>query len=136
MKRTICFITLCCLILSYVCVPIAAVESGSYSLNWTNISSITGTLAFNGTTGNYSMVIEGKSGTELITATATLYYQNAYGNWIEIPKNWEYSVNSDILFIDEDFSAVSNLTYKVVLETTVYVDGVEETVTKTTTKTN
>lgn len=136
MKRKIISLIVACILISCTCIPIIASEVGSYSLNWANILSITGTLTFEDNTGNYSMVIEGKEGTEMITAQATLFYKNNRGNWVEIPQNWKYSVDSDVLFIDEDFTAVVGRTYKIELETTVYIDGVGETETKTTTKTN
>ena len=136
MKKRITLLLIGCIILSCLCVPISAANSESYGLTrWTNITYIDGTITFDGTSGNYSMVITGVSGVSKITATATLYYKNSNGKWIEIPKDWTYSVNDDELIIDEDFTGVSGREYKVELDATVYKDGYGEPVNKTTTKT-
>lgn len=136
MKKLIALILIGCLFIPCLCVPIIATDSGSFGLyRWSNIAYISGSVFFNGTSGNYSMVIIGDTGVNKITATATLYYKNSSGNWVEIPKDWTYSVNSDQLTIDEDFTGVSGREYKVELEATVYKDGYGEPVSKTTTKT-
>lgn len=135
MKRQITLLLIGCIILSCLCVPISASSTGSCVLyRWTNITYIDGCVTFVGTSGNYSMIISGASGVSKITATATLYYKNTSGKWIEIPKSWTYSVNDDELIIDEDFTGVSGREYKVELEATVYKDGYGEPVSKTSTK--
>ena len=78
------------------------------------------------------MTVEGETDVSRISATATLYYKNASGNWIEIPKNWSYDVRDDILLVDESFTGVSGREYKIVLDATVYLNGYGEPVTKTT----
>ena len=135
MKKRILMMLMGCLLLSCMYHPISAADSGSYGLyRWTNIAYIDGTITFNGTSGNYSMAIIGAGGVSKITASTTLYYKNSSGNWVEIPKDWTYSVNSDLLIINEDFTGVSGREYKVELEATVYKDGYGEPVSKTTTK--
>ena len=136
MKKRIIMMLIGCLLLSCICLPISAAGSAGYELyRWTNIRHVIGMITFNGTGGNYYMEIAGTSGVNKISATATLYYKNSSGNWVEIPKDWTYSVNDDKLTIDEDFTGVSGREYKVELEATVYKDGYGEPVSKTTTKT-
>ncbi|MBO5273163.1 MAG: hypothetical protein J6I45_00955 [Clostridia bacterium] len=79
------------------------------------------------------MSIIGNAGVERITATVDLYYKNFWGSWVEVDMGWEYDVDSDTLSIDEDFTGVSGREYKAVLTATVYLDGVGEEVTKTST---
>ena len=136
MKKRIILLLIGCIILSCLCVPISAASSESYELfRWTNVVSVEGRISFEGTSGNYSMVIIGASGVSKITATATLYYKNSSGKWIEIPKDWTYSVDDDELIINENFTGVSGREYKVELDATVYKNGYGEPLSKTTTKT-
>ena len=134
MKKSIILLLVGCIILSCVYIPISAatpIDAGM--CRWINTSSVTGRMTFNGTSGNYSMVIEGINGVTQITATARLYYKHTNGNWIEIPKSWSYSVSENYLAIDEDFTGIIGREYKVELSATVYKDGTGESISKTTT---
>ena len=83
MKKLIALILIGCLFIPCLCVPIIATDSGSFGLyRWSNIAYISGSVFFNGTSGNYSMVIIGDTGVNKITATATLYYKNSSGNCV------------------------------------------------------
>lgn len=136
MKRRIALVLAGFIMLSCLCIPISAANLESYELlRWVNIQSIEGRIAFNKTSGNYSMVIEGAKEVDKITATAKLYYKNSSGKWIEIVKDWTYDVDKNYLAINEDFTGVSGREYKVELEVTVYMNGYGEEVSKTTTKT-
>lgn len=111
--------------------------SGDYEVyRWDNIVSVLDVISFDGTAGNYSAMISGASGVDKITATVTLYYKSPNnGKWLEMPRDWTYSVDDDRLIIDEDFTALSGREYKVELKATVYKDGYGEPVSKTSTKT-
>ena len=136
MKKRIALLLIGCLFISCFFVPITAASTETYGVyRWTNVKHVSGMITFSGTSGNYYMEIAGASGVNMITATATLYYKNSSGNWVEIPKDWTYSVNDDELIIYENFTGVSGREYKVELEATVYKDGYGEPVSKTTTKT-
>ncbi len=95
---------------------------------WENVSSITGYVDKN--EGVFWAMISGYSGVTKITVTATLYYKNSSNRWVEIPTDWEYSVNSASLNIYEEFDANPGTTYKVVLEADVYANGYTESITR------
>lgn len=136
MKRKIVLLLIGCIIISCLCGSISAANSDSYDLyRWTNILSVEGRISFDGTDGNYSMVITGVSDVSKITATAKLYYKSANGNWVEDPKNWTYSVDDYELIVDEDFKGVKGRDYKVIIDASVYRKGSSEKVTKTSTGT-
>lgn len=97
---------------------------------WVNTSSVRGYLTVNGNDGNISVLVNGNANVTQITATATLYYKNSSNRWVQTNTVWNYSVNSDLLAINEDFAASSGTTYKVVLEAYVYANGYIETITK------
>ena len=120
------------MLLTSIVLPINA---ASESLLWDNIIFVTGGISFNGNNGTYSACIEGQSDVNRITATATLYYKNSSGKWIEIPMNWSYDVSDSTLTIGESFTGVSGREYKVELNATVYMNGYGESVSKTSTKT-
>lgn len=134
MKRKIALLLAVIMAMTMLCMSVNAAEAVEYGLQWDNIFMVSGgTLAFSGTTGNYFVDIIGNVGVERITATVELYYKNFWGNWVEVDMGWEYDVDSDYLTIDEDFTAVRGREYKAVLTATVYLDGVGEEVTKTST---
>ena len=102
---------------------------------WDNVLSLNATLSFNGTTGNVSAFINGKSGVTNIDATVTLYYKNTNGVWVEQEKDWDYNTNQSLLGISETFTGARGVEYKIVVEATVTKGNVEETVSKTATAT-
>ena len=121
---------MCILMVSMcLCVALNAAEN---VLLWENIDDVYGgNLVFSGRAGNYYIEIYGQSGVEMITATVTLYFKNSSGVWVEMPMDWSYSVESDELIIDEDFTGVSGRQYKAVLDATVTKAGYDEPLTKT-----
>ena len=134
MKRKIAFLLAVIMAMTMLCMSVNAAQPVEYGLQWDNIFMVRGgVLSFNGTSGNYSVSIIGNVGVERITATVDLYYKNFWGSWVEVDMGWEYDVDSDTLSIDEDFTGVSGREYKAVLTATVYLDGVGEEVTKTST---
>lgn len=123
------------LIVGVLLVSCLSVSIGAADARWVNTAAVDDQITFSGTSGEYSAMIEGKSGVTKITATATLYYKNFAGNWIEMSTDWSYSENSDILVIEEDFTGVSGREYKVVLDIVVYKGTSGESITQTVTKT-
>ena len=96
---------------------------------WINIARISGKVSVNGSKGSLSALVSGNPEVTKITATATLYYKSG-SSWVKTSTKWNYSVNSDTLTIDEDFSAKSGTKYKVAVEAKVYVGGSFETITR------
>ena len=97
---------------------------------WKNTSSVHGHLTVDGTDGNLSVLIDGNPNVTKITATATLYYKNAANRWVKAGSAWDYSSNKDYLAIDQDFTAISGKTYKVIMSAEVYADGYTEYITQ------
>jgi len=129
MKKRIVSLVLSAVLLLGMCVPILASDDGVMPC-WDNIVTVGGGVTFDGTSGNYSMVIEGATGASHITATATLYYTNVRGNWMK-STTWTYDEYADELNIDEDFTGISGRDYKVELSATVYLNGYGEPLTRT-----
>ena len=120
-----------CILMVAMCLCVA-LNAAENVLLWENIDDVYGgNLVFSGRAGNYYIEIYGQSGVEMITATVTLYFKNSSGVWVEMPMDWSYSVESDELIIDEDFTGVSGRQYKAVLDATVTKDGYDEPLTKT-----
>lgn len=130
MKKRIVSLVLSAALLLGMCVPILASEDDGIMPCWTNIVAVDGGVTFDGTSGNYSLVIEGMLDVSHITATATLYYTNVRGNWMQ-STTWTYDEYSDTLCIDEDFTGISGRDYKVELSATVYLNGYGEPLTRT-----
>ena len=132
MKKVIAIVLLSTLLVLNLNGVVFAAEGNTQVVTprWVNISSLDGILSTNGGRGNISIVLDAYPEVTRITATATLYYKNPSNVWVRIPMGWEYSVNNSVLGIDEDFTAVSGTTYKVVFEAHVYANGYTETVTR------
>ncbi len=123
MKKTFKLITALTLII------IMVVLTASAAINWDYITSVGGTISYSGSTGYYYGYIE-TAGADRIEATATLYYKNSGGNWIE-STSWDYDVDTEYVDINETFKTSSSREYKVVLRGTVYSGSDSETVTYT-----
>ena len=129
MKQILKLILIIAALITILLIPIGAndiIENNV--LRWTNIISVNGSISFNGTSGLYKMIIRGQNDVTNITATATLYYKNSSGSWVEIPKDWSYDVDDNILTINETFTAVSGREYKVEFEATVSTPDYDEPV--------
>lgn len=129
MKQILKLILIIAALITILLIPIGAndiIENNV--LRWTNIISVNGSLSFNGTSGLYKMIIRGQNDVTNITATATLYYKNSSGSWVEIPKDWSYDVDDNRLIISETFTAVSGREYKVEFEATVSTPDYDEPV--------
>ena len=131
MKRILRMVLVFLLTISVVCMQISAVGN-AYGLNldrkWTNVELADGSLYFSGSQATYSMYVKGNNDVTNITATATLYYKNSSGSWVEIPKDWSYDVDDNRLIINETFTAVSGREYKVEFEATVSTPDYDEPV--------
>ena len=138
MKRILKTVLFFLLTISVVCMQISAV-SNAYGLNldrrWTNVEFLDCYLNFHGTQATYNVFVGGNTDVTNITATATLYYKNSSGSWVEIPKDWSYDVDDNILTINETFTAVSGREYKVEFEATVSTPDYDEPVQDTQVKT-
>ena len=129
MKQIFKLILIIAALITILLIPIGAndiIENNV--LRWTNIISVNGSISFNGTSGLYKMIISGQKDVTNITATATLYYKNSSGSWVEIPKDWSYDVDDNRLIISETFTAVSGREYKVEFEATVSTPDYDEPV--------
>ena len=133
MKNKVLMVVLNCLLIMNLCnVVQASGNSGCIVYRWSNIRSVTASIDFSGTSGNYSFSIDGKTNVSRITATAKLFYKTSGGRWIEVNKDWSYDVNADFIDKSESFTGVSGREYKIVLAATVYINASGEPVTKTT----
>lgn len=132
MKKRIIVLILGALLMTNVnMIPLAAGNNNQIvSPYWVNTSSVNGYLTVDGNDGNISILVNGNANVTRITAKATLYYKNSSNRWVKTNTVWNYSVNSDLLAINEDFTASSGTTYKVVLEADVYANGYTETITR------
>ena len=129
MKQILKLILIIAALITILLIPIGAndiIENNV--LRWTNIISVNGSISFNGTSGLYKMIIRGQNDVTNITATATLYYKNSSGSWVEIPKDWSYDVDDNRLIISETFTAVSGREYKVEFEAIVSTPDYDEPV--------
>ena len=129
MKQILKLILIIAALITILLIPIGAndiIENNV--LRWRNIVSVNGSISFNGTSGLYKMIIRGQNDVTNITATATLYYKNSSGSWVEIPKDWSYDVDDNRLIISETFTAVSGREYKVEFEATVSTPDYDEPV--------
>ena len=131
MKKKIVAVLMGALILANLNMTTFAADdtNGISVMRWDGTASVLGHLTVSGTKGNISVVVEGDADISKITATATLYYKSG-SSWVKTSTKWNYSVNSDTLTIDEDFSAKSGTKYKVAVEANVYVGGSFETITR------
>ncbi len=133
--RRTAILLLCCILMSTISLTVSAALPDPITPMWDNVLSLNATLTFNGTTGNVSAFINGKSGVTNIDATVTLYYKNTNGVWVEQEKNWDYNTNQSLLGISETFTGARGVEYKIVVDATVTKGNVEETVSKTATAT-
>ena len=132
MKKVIAIVLLSTLLVLNLNGVVFAAEGNTQIVTprWINIAALSGHLTTNPGAGNISIFLDANPEVTRITATATLYYKNPSNVWVRIPMGWEYSVNDNILGIDEDFTAVAGTIYKVVFEAHVYANGYTETVTR------
>ena len=95
---------------------------------WDHVSSVLGNLSFSANTGTVYITVYGNEDVTKIDATARLYYQNERGRWVQIPTDWNNSVNSNTLTINKTFAAEPGKTYRVLLSASVYVGDTKEAV--------
>ena len=133
--RLISVVLAICLVMSFMTFSVTAAQPEPILPQWTNISGITASLDFNGTTGNVAVVIMGQSGVSNITAEVKLYYKNFFGSWKEIDQGWSYNVNQTLLSITESFAGDAGTEYKIEVSGTVTKNGYVESFSKTATGT-
>ena len=136
MKRRIIslFLTLV-MVLSIMPAAINAAVADPIIPLWDNVNTFNATLTFNSTTGNVKVNVIGQSGVSNITAEIRLYYKNTAGSWIEINKDWDYSVNQRYLIVSESFTGVAGREYKIEVSGTVTKNGYAEAISDTATAT-
>ena len=100
---------------------------------WEHIRQITNVISFDGLNGEASAYVLGKSGTDSISASLTVYRQSG-NSWVYVTSTSDTSSTIQ-LSLDCDFSATSGTYYKSVFEVVVTINGIEESETKTSYKT-
>lgn len=123
MKKIISII-LACILLVITGVSAYAAPQESAEPFWININKINNVITFNGTSGNASASIYGKSGTTKITGTLTVYRQSG-DNWIYVGQDSD-TVTSNIMSLSVDFTGYYESNYKSVFSFTVTRNGVNE----------
>lgn len=118
------------LVIGCLCLSVYAAVPETVTPLWDNINVITNDITFNGTSGNATAAITGKSGTTEIIGTLALYEK--------VGTKWEYidqcsDSNEDRhLVLSVDFTAEPEVEYKSVLNVLVTKDGMNEVETDTT----
>ncbi len=132
MKKMISVILACVLIITTGMSTSAALPETIEPL-WDNIATIVNDMSFNGTSGNASASIVGKSGTTKITGTLTVYRQSG-DNWIYVGQDSD-TVTTGYMALSVDFNGYSEVNYKSVFSITVTRNGMSESESDTAYKT-
>lgn len=96
---------------------------------WENTRQINNDVMFNGTSGIADITVLGKSGTTQITGTLTVYVQTDNG-WKEVDST-SGSSSSIYFSLTINFTGTPGAYYKSVIDATVKINGVSETVSST-----
>ena len=118
------------LVMYCLCLSVYAAVPETVTPLWDNINVITSDITFDGTEGNATAVITGKSGTTEIIGTLAVYEK--------VGTKWEYvdqcsDSNEDrYLVLSVDFTGEPEVEYKSVLNVLVTRDGMNEVETDTT----
>lgn len=132
-KRIVLILVACIMVISALPLTTFAAVADPITPMFDNTNTFNANLSFNGSTGNVTMTIMGKSGVSNITAEIKLYYKNSTGSWIEIDKGWDYNVNQMYLTVIESFSGVAGREYKIEVSATLTKNGVAENISTTST---
>ena len=105
-------------------------QAGSIGIDpyWANLTSLDVGLSFSSGKGTISGVVIGNTGTTQITANAVLECLNSNGTYTRVASWNNYSVSGDLLVISETCYVTRGYTYRLTITTTVYKNGVGETV--------
>lgn len=99
------------------------------SPQWTNISTMSNLIVFDGLDGTAAGSVYGKTGTTKVEGTLTVYKQTG-GTWEYIDSASETTTTKTYVSLSVDFDAISGEYYKSVFEVSVTRNGIEETETK------
>ena len=110
------------IISSFVSVNVAAADE--ITPLWSNISSVTCKVTFNGTTGTVCCDITGQPGASAVRGTLVLYKGST-----EL-KSWDLASNTGSKTILYGFTGISGITYKIELNAEVYKDGYWESISR------
>lgn len=130
-KRIVSCLIICFILFSMTSVTVQAVKLDPIFPQWANVVSASADISFTGENGNVTISINGKNGVSNITADIQLYYKDSRGTWIEIEKDWNYSVNQMMLIATETFIGVSGREYKIDVDIKVKKGTSTETIFKT-----
>jgi len=104
----------------------SSVASGIHIL-LVNTDDAKATLSFSGTRAGCSGVVDGKSGTTKITATALL--KRVSSNGTTTVKTWSgLSTTSESLYFDSSYYVASGYTYELEIDAKVYRNGTVESI--------
>ncbi len=132
-KRLFMLILSCCMLLSVLPIAANAAQKPVIEPRWTNTMGVTTSMSFDGTTGYVAVSVAGHSGVTNISGDIQLYYKNASGNWVEIPKDWDFSIDRVVFGTEVSFTGVPGREYKAVMTATVTKNGYDEPISKTAT---
>lgn len=126
LKKIFLAIMICCMMVSIVPIGTYAAQPEIIQPMWTNTTSLTANIAFVGNTGEFTVIVVGKSGVTNITLDIQLYYKNTNGSWVKANESWQYDVNQRLLSASDTFDAVRGREYKIEVTGTVTKGGVVE----------
>ena len=133
-KRLFMFVMICCMLISVLPVATHAAQIPEVQPQWANTLGVTTYVSFVGSTGYVVVSITGYSGVTEISGDIQLYYKNASGAWVEIPKDWAFSVNRMVYGTEVTFAASPGREYKAVMSAVVTKNGYNESISKTATE--
>lgn len=126
LKKVFLAIMICCMMVSIVPIRTYAAQPETIQPMWTNTTSFTADIAFLGTTGEFTVIVLGKTGVTNITLDIQLYYKNTNGSWVKTNESWQYDVDQRILSAKDTFDAVRGREYKIEVTGTVTKGGIVE----------
>jgi hypothetical protein len=100
---------------------------------WTNINTMSVSIAFDGTDGIARGIATRQTGVTSMEGTVTLY-KYVSSQWVYV-NQWSGSSTGYSLIISGSFTGISGVQYKAVFEVTAYSGGSSETATQTAYKT-
>ncbi len=122
------------MLVSALPIAVNAAQKPEIETQWTNTMGVTTYVSFVDTTGYVVVSITGRSGVTNITGDIQLYYKNTNGDWVEIPKDWDFSVDILMYGTELKFTATPGREYKAVMTATLTKNGICETISKTATE--
>ena len=129
MKKFLALLLTAVMMFSMSITALAAVpDAGVISPLWDNAASVEVKLTFVGTTGYATAKVTGNSGTTAIKATVAVYKQIGEDEWEYVDHTGGRTTTSSSYNPSVTFTGESGAYYKVVLNTTVTIDDVDENI--------